>query len=141
MVCTGNICRSPVAEMRLRQLLPEVAVRSAGLGALAGHDIDPETARAARDAGVALTPHSARQFDESIGRAASLILVMEDHHRAQIMEGWPPFLGKTFLLGQFENAKQIPDPYRRESAVHRHAVAEILRSLEYWKTEIAAMLG
>jgi len=136
-VCTGNICRSPVAEAALRQAAPDLVVGSAGLQALVGHKIDDDSAQAARAIGIRLHDHRARQFDAEIGHLADLILVMEPHHRNEIAQRWPHLLGKTFLLGHFEQGKSIPDPYRRGSAMHMH-MAELVRdSIGHWAARIA----
>jgi protein-tyrosine phosphatase len=138
MVCTGNICRSPVAEAALRQACPGVRVSSAGLHALVGRGIDPDSAAAAQAMGIALHDHRARQFDAAIGQGADVILVMEPHHRTEIGQRWPHLLGKTFLLGHFEAAKEIPDPYRRGSALHLH-MAELVRdSVGHWAAQLSA---
>src|SRR6056297_3104463 len=138
-VCTGNICRSPVAEAALRMHLPELDIASAGLAALVGRDIDADSATAARDQGIALLPHSARQFNADIGRVADIILVMETHHRQEIAARWPQFLGKTFLLGHFENDKQIADPYRRGKMLHLHMAEQVLESARHWAKNIETL--
>lgn len=135
-VCTGNICRSPVAEAALRQLYPRGDLRSAGLHALVGRDIDPDSAAAARAHAIALRPHEARQFTESMGREADMILVMDRGHRGEIMRRWPHLTGKTFLLGHFEQGKEIPDPYRREAEVHRQMAALVLESVRCWVDQL-----
>ena len=88
-VCTGNICRSPVAEAALRAALPDIAVTSAGLHALVGRDIDVESATAASEQGISLSPHAARQFNAELGEQAELILVMDQDHRDEIIRRWP----------------------------------------------------
>lgn len=135
-VCTGNICRSPLAEAALRQACPGRDVSSAGLHALVGHGIDADSAAAAMELGLPLHDHRARQFDTDIGRAADLILVMETHHRDEIMHRWPHFTGKTFLLGQFEGGKEIPDPYRRGDAQHKRAAQMIVESIALWADKL-----
>ncbi|HKL69605.1 low molecular weight protein-tyrosine-phosphatase [Salibaculum sp.] len=138
-VCTGNICRSPVAEAALRMHLPELDIASAGLAALVGRDIDADSATAARDQGIALLPHSARQFNADIGRVADIILVMETHHRQEIAARWPQFLGKTFLLGHFDGAQEVPDPYRQAMGMHEHAVEIIARCSAAWAKQLELM--
>lgn len=138
-VCTGNICRSPVAEAALRQRCPDLAIGSAGLHALAGRDIDPDSAHAARAFEIALAPHTARQFDEGMGREADMIIVMEAHHREEIMRRWPHLLAKTFLLGQFERGKEIPDPYKRGYAQHLRMAELVLESVEHWAVQLARL--
>jgi protein-tyrosine phosphatase len=137
-ICTGNICRSPVAEAALRALCPGVSVASAGLQALSGRGIDPDSAAAARAMGIALSEHRARQFDAEMGKSADLILVMEAHHRAEIARRWPQFLGKTFLLGHFEKGKEIPDPYRRGAALHLRMAELVQDSAQHWASQIMA---
>lgn len=145
-VCTGNICRSPVAEAVLRAALadgmaqaPELA--SAGLHALVGHGIDAGSAEAARARGIALHDHAARQFSTEIGRDSDLILVMETHHRQEIAARWPHLLGKTFLLGHFEQGRQVPDPYRQGPGQHAHAVDVILSCAASWAEQLRKMNG
>lgn len=138
MVCTGNICRSPLAKFALAGRRPDLTVSSAGLHALVGRDMDPDSATAARALGVDVRPHSARQFDSRIGADADLILVMEKHHRDEIMQRWPQYVGKTFLLGQFTDGKGIPDPYRMGQAMHFRAAELIGEAVEAWSAQIEA---
>ena len=139
VVCTGNICRSPVAEAVLRAALPDRAVSSAGLHAVVDHDIDALSAEAAGMAGIALAPHKARQFTEDMGRDSDLILVMETDQRREIAGRWPQFLGKTFLLGHFENGIDVPDPYRQPIGYHVRAVELISAHCAGWVKQIKAL--
>lgn len=136
-VCTGNICRSPVAEAVFRAQCSNVIVSSAGLHALVGQGIDPDSRRAAQQYGIALHDHSARQFSAEIGAEADVIIVMEKHHRLEIMQRWPHLLGKTFLLGHFEKAKEIPDPYRQGSFMHLQMAEMILDSVAIWNKQLS----
>ncbi|MBK1634124.1 low molecular weight protein-tyrosine-phosphatase [Rhodovulum adriaticum] len=138
-VCTGNICRSPVAEAALRMELPGMTIGSAGLHALVGQDTDPDSAAAATRQGIVMAPHSARQFDEVIGRGADLILVMETHHRQEIAARWPQFLGKTFLLGHFDSTREVPDPYRQPIGMHERAVEIIAQCTQSWTRHLKQM--
>jgi protein-tyrosine phosphatase len=137
-LCTGNVCRSPVAEAALRQACPGVTVASAGLQAMTGQGIDSDSAAAARAMGIFVPDHRARQFDAEMGKAADLILVMETHHRHEIARRWPQLLGKTFLLGYFEQGKEIPDPYRRGAALHLHMAELVQDSVRHWAPQILA---
>lgn len=80
--------------------------------------------------------HIAQQFSHELGQAADLILVMEDEHRWEIGRRWSYLLGKTFLLGHFENNKQISDPYRMGRMLHVHMAEQVLISAEHWANEI-----
>jgi protein-tyrosine phosphatase len=136
VVCTGNICRSPVAAAVLRQYVSDIDVTSAGLHAVVGRGIDPESAAAAQAQGIALDAHIARQFTDELGRDVDMILVMENSHRHEIMARWPHLGGKTFLLGYFEDGKEIPDPYRRGKAMHLHMVGLVVESVRHWAEQL-----
>lgn len=135
-VCTGNICRSPIAAFALAAELAELEIASAGLGALVGNDVDPDTKTAAQMQGLAVPMHSAQQCTQELVLNAKAILVMENHHRREITKRWPFASGKTFLLGHFEGQKKIPDPYRMGVAAHMHAVSLILESTKIWAPKL-----
>ncbi|WP_054699675.1 low molecular weight phosphatase family protein [Desulfosarcina cetonica] len=89
MVCTGNICRSPMAEGLLRRALPEaleekVIVRSAGTHALHGNRAQPEAIMAAAAHGADINDHRASELDAAMVKSADLVLVMERFHLEQI---------------------------------------------------------
>lgn len=138
-VCTGNICRSPLAEAVLRDRLDGVDVSSAGLHAVVGHGMDEDSAAAARQLGVPLAPHKARQFTAEIGAGADLIIVMETHHRHEIAQTWPHLLGKTFLMGHFAGGAEVPDPYRLPPEQHIRAAELIVEFSAAWEKQIGAM--
>ena len=106
-----------------------------------GHDIDADSAAAAREQGIPLAPHAARQFSTELGERAELILVMDQCHRDEIARRWPQFSGKTLLLGHFEKGKSIPDPYRMGMGMHQRAVEMIRESVPLWVEQLAAMRG
>lgn len=113
VVCTGNICRSPIGERFLRRALPNKKIDSAGTGALVGHAADDSAMRIAEKHGISLEGHKGRQFNSTLGRQYDLILVMEKSHLEQICRLAPEARGKTMLFGQWLNQKEIPDPYRK----------------------------
>lgn len=113
VVCTGNICRSPLGERFLRRALPDKKIDSAGTSALVEHSADDSAIRIAEKHGISLSGHKGRQFTSSLGRQYDLILVMEKSHLEQIGRISPEVRGKTMLFGQWLNHKEIPDPYRK----------------------------
>lgn len=113
VVCTGNICRSPIGERFLRQALPNKKIDSAGTGALVDHSADKSAIKIAEKHGISLAGHKGQQFTSTLGRQYDLILVMEKSHLEQIGRIAPEVRGKTMLFGQWLNQKEIPDPYRK----------------------------
>lgn len=113
VVCTGNICRSPIGERFLRQALPDKRIDSAGTGALVDSSADESAVKIAEKHGISLVGHKGRQFTSALGRQYDLILAMEKTHIEQIGRIAPEARGKTMLFGQWLNQKEIPDPYRK----------------------------
>ncbi len=95
-VCVGNICRSPSAEVMLRQAVEGrgIQVSSAGLGALVGHGIDATAQELLVEQGMDGLAHRARQIDDAILGAADLVLTMERKHVRRIAEIAPQASGK-----------------------------------------------
>ena len=126
VVCVGNICRSPTGERLFKRALPDLDVRSAGLGALVGHAADRMASEVAAAQGLSLEGHQAQQLTAEMCRQADLILVMEKRHIEQVNRIDPAARGKTMLLGHWLNQKEIADPYRKS----REAFEEIYGLLE-----------
>ncbi len=139
VVCTGNICRSPVAAAMLRQRLPGRDISSAGLGALVGSDVEPRARALAEADGVEVGTHKARQLDTDLLSQADLILVMSDGQRREIGKQWPEMLGKTLRFGQWLDGgegRDIPDPYRKSSEVFEHVHRLLAQASETWASRM-----
>lgn len=138
LVCVGNICRSPTAELLLKNRLEGsgVKVSSAGLGALVGKPVDSAALAVLTRHGVVATEHQARQLSPAMLREADLVLVMEDSHLQGVNAMAPEARGKTFLLGKWLDDCEIPDPYRQEAAAFEHAYALISSCVDEWVRRI-----
>lgn len=138
MVCVGNICRSPTAEIILRHRLQgrPVQVASAGLAALSGQGIDPAAQEQLLRHGLPADGHVARQLDAGMLAAADLILVMEKSHVDAIDRMAPHVRGKTFLLGKWQGNQPIPDPYRKPQAAFELAYQMIDAAIERWRVHL-----
>jgi protein-tyrosine phosphatase len=104
-VCTGNICRSPMAEQLLNAGLagwPEIVVASSGSSALVGNGMPAEMQALSREFG-GLRPevHVARQLDVAQVREANLVLALSREHRRAIAELLPRSTRYTFTLREF----------------------------------------
>lgn len=134
VVCIGNICRSPTAEILFREQLEDAGVRlaSAGLGALRGHPMDAVALDLLREHGHDGSGHVARQIDDSMIRQADLILAMEQEQVDVITRRAPHALGRTFLLGKWQGERDIPDPYRHARPVFEQAYRSIQAAVAGW---------
>lgn len=135
IVCIGNICRSPSAEVLMRDALAGrgIEVTSAGLGALVNHGIDATAQELLLEQGLDGSAHRARQVTPQILAAADLVLVMEKKHLKRIMEIAPEASGKSFLLGKWNEECEIPDPYRQQRPAFEHVYRLMAEGVESWK--------
>ena len=140
VLCTGNICRSPMAEILLRHHLgvagARTEVQSAGTGALVDHGADTSAVSLMQDRGLDLTAHRARQVTRELTRWADVILVMEGHHRDELSDTDPAARGKAFLLGHWIG-QEIPDPYKRGEDEWAVALQLIDEGVASWVGKIA----
>lgn len=134
VVCVGNVCRSPMAQCLLRDRLAGrgVEVGSAGLAALVGQPVDPLAESVLADHGLSAASHVARQVDAPMIAAADLVLVMEKAHIGAVHAQVPAASGKTFLLGKWLGAVDIPDPFRLKRAQFEHVYRMIELAVDSW---------
>ena len=120
VVCVGNICRSPMAEVMLAAELPsECLVSSAGIGALVGEKAHPTSIDLMHERGLSLEAHIARQLNETLLRQSDLIITMEQAQLSWIETQWPHARGRVYRWGHWDNF-DVPDPFRRgDSAFQR----------------------
>ncbi|GAA5228756.1 low molecular weight phosphatase family protein [Paeniglutamicibacter antarcticus] len=105
-VCTGNICRSPFAELYLQSELDRISpgsftLRSAGTHALVGHGMDERSSMRLGEIGVASDDFVARQLDETILSYIDLVLALSDEHRNRIVAMNPRLLKRTYTIREF----------------------------------------
>jgi protein-tyrosine phosphatase len=136
IVCIGNICRSPMAEGLLKQVLSESGkgdsiVSSAGLGALVGHHPDPYACQLMLAKNIDISGYRAHQLNKDLIRRANLILVMESSHKIAIEELEPSAKGKVFRLGHWGHF-DIPDPYRQNISAFTTSLNLIERGVSDW---------
>ena len=103
-VCSGNICRSPLAEQLLRVGLnswPEVTLGSAGTIGLTGQPMPDEAADLSRHFGGEPSGHIARVLTADHLRDANLVFAMSREHRRAIVELFPKAIRYTFTMREF----------------------------------------
>jgi len=148
VVCTGNVCRSPIAAGLLRHRLAEdgldgaVEVRSAGLWGLDGEPASAHAVQVMAERGVDISDHRARTLREHDVAAADLILTMEERHRRSIFYVQPAALRKVFLLSEMAGEHgDVDDPYGLPIEAYRDGADELTRLISQGYPEILRRLG
>jgi protein-tyrosine-phosphatase len=129
-VCTGNLCRSPMAEALLRRRLgPQSGwrVASAGLSTVSGLAASEGAVLALAERGADLTGHASASITEALVDSASVIVVMTAGHREQLLAMFPDAAEKLFLLGSFGpgTGRDIEDPIGSSMDTYRRVRDEI----------------
>ncbi len=118
-VCTGNICRSPMAEGLFRHLTAKMGGKyracSAGVGAVDGMPPSSHAVQALKELGIDISRQRSRALTAEMVREADLIFGMTHGHAHAVMLMYPQAAEKTFVLREFDDTldefeKDIGDP-------------------------------
>ncbi|MEO1367155.1 MAG: low molecular weight phosphotyrosine protein phosphatase [Acidobacteriota bacterium] len=147
VVCSANICRSPVAEALLRRRLDDaghgdVTVSSGGTLGLDGagaatHSVDLMVGR-----GLDLSRHRSRSLDLPRLDGAALILTMEQGHVDLIVGSRPSLDARTFRLAEMAGeSRDVPDPYGGPRDGYERMVADVEDLIDRGLPRILAAVG
>ncbi len=132
IVCTGNTCRSPMAEGWLRSELKrkgldrEIEVLSCGVFARKGVHVSFEADLLLKNEEIDISGHRSQQLTKEIVDSATRILAMSEEHRDAILELYPGAVERIKVLG-------IEDPIGRDIQVYKECYEKIKRTVkENW---------
>lgn len=144
-VCTGNTCRSPLAEAVCRKVLADrlgvgegdlesrgFVVRSAGVAALPGDEATPEAADVARELGLDLSAHRSRPVNPELLAEATDVVAMTAAHAALLALRFPGQGPPPVLLSP---AGDLPDPFGCDLGVYRECARLIQEHLDRFVKE------
>jgi protein-tyrosine-phosphatase len=133
LVCTGNICRSPLAEVVMKRELAEknlgdqYTVSSAGTGAWDGKPASEGAYLVAIENSLDVSNHRATLLTRELVDQSDLIFTMARHHRLRVQELGGD--GKVFLLGEYAgytgDEAEVADPYGGDIVVYRETYREM----------------
>lgn len=142
-VCTGNSCRSVMAEALLKKYLlmsgkGSIKVSSAGSRAINGMSPTEETIEVLDREGIKLSDPKSMALSEPMIKESDLILVMEDIHKSEVLKMVPGAANKTYLLKEYkrqtlmnpEEGLGVPDPIGRPIEFYKYVLNTIKKETE-----------
>ena len=138
-VCRANVCRSPIAEAILDARAQDgrlpLRAASAGVAALAGEEMAPNSRAALEEVGIHSGGHRARQVGEAMLGEADLVLAMSPRQVAALRQrfGAPPeriYTLPEYALGTSPE-EGIPDPYGLTMAAYRNTLRQLYEYVEH----------
>ena len=116
-VCTGNTCRSPMAEGLLRYIAEEqgldIEVKSAGISVFDDGYAAINSIEIMRDINIDISDHKSTQVDKILIEDSDLVLTMSTSHKNAILASYPLYEDKVFNLFEYayDMDKDVEDPY------------------------------
>ena len=129
-VCVGNVCRSPLGERLLAKRLEntDVEVSSAGVAALVGAPMTPQSAVHLGPYGATADGFASRQLTPRIVEESDLVLAATKAIRSRILEDSPSALRRTFTMREFAALLDIVEPSGDRARLVRSAAEERSRA-------------
>jgi protein-tyrosine-phosphatase len=146
IVCTGNLCRSPMAMALLQDRLnkdeacQDWVVESAGTWGSEGHPASAHAVAEMAERGIDLSHHLARPVTRQIVAEADLVLVMTQNHAEAIKTAFPDQAHKVYLLSQMIGREyDIHDPYGSSRMEYAYTAKELEGLIENGYQRIVAL--
>ncbi len=146
-VCTGNTCRSPMAEALFRKRVAErvgcvaddleengVMVLSAGIAAMQGGRSSPEAVDVMAARKIDISKHSSQPLSEQLVRFADLILTMTQGHRHAIVSRWPEVASRVSVLCR--DGADVADPIGGPLELYGQCANQIDAELDGWLNDL-----
>lgn len=137
LVCTGNTCRSPMAEGLLRQRFAKLGegghginVISAGVAACEGALASPQAVEVMDAKGIDISSHQSRPLSDAIISRADLVLTLTRGHRAAILAAWPEMENRVFTLRT--DGGDIGDPVGGSVELYEQCARQIGEAIDQW---------
>lgn len=137
-ICTGNTCRSAMAEALFRARLndmqaedmPNWRIESAGIMAEEGLPVSKLTRAVLEQRGIDVQSHRARTINRSLVQDFDLILTLTDHHKDAVSTEYPQISDRVFMLSEMSGVNEpVVDPYGEPLETYQQTADKIDRFL------------
>ncbi|MCC3144878.1 low molecular weight protein arginine phosphatase [Halanaerobium sp. Z-7514] len=139
-VCTGNTCRSPMAEYLLKDMIKESQevdidnweIISAGISAIKGVQANEKTSKVMSELGIDLAKHSSKNIKDIDLKKEDIIITMSRKHSRFLLLEYPDLADKIFTLKEFaeEEERDVEDPFGLSLEVYRETRDELEKELK-----------
>jgi len=146
-VCTGNTCRSPMAETIFRKLVTDklscrdwelrerrIDVFSAGIAAGENDPASRESVQIMQEFGLDLSQHLSQQVNDHMLENSTVVLALTERHRQVLCDARPDLVDRIQLLSR--NGSDISDPIGGSMEEYRKCAAQISDNLRIWVDEL-----
>ncbi len=145
-VCTGNTCRSPMAQALMNKKIQErfgsrfpngeipITAYSAGVAAYGGDPASPGACQAIQAYGTNLDQHGSCQLSLEMVEQADVILTMGSRHRQAIASQWPSVASKVHMISP--DGSEIIDPFGGPLEAYERCVSQLDQHTDYWIEQI-----
>lgn len=139
-ICTGNVCRSPMAHYYMQKKLNdlnkgnEYIISSCGTHAVQGQGATDNAVESMKKYETDLTKHRAIHIEDSNVIDYDLIFALTDNHKKQILEIYPSLNNKVFILKEYVNKEEkyidIDDPWGLDLNVYNATAKNIVENID-----------
>ncbi|MBR5192352.1 MAG: low molecular weight protein arginine phosphatase [Clostridia bacterium] len=142
-VCTGNTCRSPMAEIILKKLLKDanitnVKISSAGLMAVEGEKMSENSKIALKELGFRLYGFKSKRLTPNMVKKANMVICMTNSHK-QSLSAYG--FNNVYTLAEVTGTKDVIDPYGYDLSVYKKTAEQIKYACEIILKEIKKVRG